>query len=881
MDRSSRRGGATPGDPARPGTPAVVALAVGALYLLWRATTLGRGSMLAVSIPLLAVEVWAYVELVLLWAQARSLPDPVEVRSGPGEPVDIAIVAAGADRDELQRTLIAVRSVRGRGRVVVIDDVDEPRRRSLARDASSTYLVDAGARDGPGAAAHRHTTTERYLWLTAGQVPMPDLLEATCVAFGRPEVAVCQVATSLLNADALIHLHRQHDDDLLVNRVLGPALSRWDAGPWLGPASIVRRASIDDVGGFGGCGSITDVTLRLQRAGWVTSFDPHRLVATTAPEAMATFVAHRRQRAAEAFAALVSTRGPLAPGGLRPGQRIAHLATAARFATSLRLLVTALLAVAVLLTGTFPVDAPLAVVVALWAVTVATGAVARRALARGAMGPGDWVRQGWRTLGADGAALLDTVLRRDPATIRATAAPGGPTAGGLRALASLPVLDATAVMLDAALLVRAATLFDGDLLPRFTTGERIVAVGAALGLLVPIVDVLQVVVLRKQRRDHYRVPAVLEADLDGTPVTTVDLTPSGAGVLLPFAVAAGATTTLTIAVPGQDGTLQRVMGRAVVRSVRPDGPGRWRAGLELVQLAEPAREVLIGFCATARQAEQAPPAGDRTGVGHDEAAAAGPAGADRGHRARRPAPLRILTGVAAAGGATTLLFGPGATVAVADSPELVETICVRAVEGGPAPGVAVERLVGDEVEPLGATDPGGCLLVGARSGTTGFALRHRGVRYETATGDYAGARIDLALVVTTARVTELDGGPAPGAAIRFHTDRWRDPHGPADEAVGPWWIETLPGSLGVEVTVGGDRFVRQVTAGDEVTVTLSRLRLGDGVSAAIDRGQGWEPVADGTTVVPGRLTALVDDGTVVRLEVPEGAEVRLPGEGGS
>ena len=871
MQRPNKRGSTSLDVSSRPGSAAVIGLLVGAVYLWWRSSTLGSGMALALSIPLLAIEIWAFVELVLLTVQTWRLPGPSHRGSiSAADPVDIAVVAAGLSADELERSLIACRAVRGRGSLIVIDDERRLRHRALAADHGASYRIDRRTIEAPGLAAHRNTTSARYLWLTAGQLPMPDLVEVAGPRFDRPEVAVCQLATSLLNRDDLAHLGRARDDDALVNEVIGPALSRWDAGPWLGSASIVRREAIDAIGGLDLEVPIERLTARLHRAGWATTFERRRLVATTVPEAIDRYLTRRRHQAASALSVVLSSDGPLVPGGsMTPTQRLAHLGAVVRFGTGPRLLASAMVLVAVLATGRFPADVAAPALAAAWATSALAAAAARRSLARGTRGWGDGLRQGWRTLGSEVGAMADVVrgrigpapLDREPTT--------APT--GLRALAHLPLLDAIVLAIDLALVVRAATLVDADLLPPFSTGQRVVVFGFALILLVPIVDVLQVVVLRQQRRSNYRIPAVLEATLDGTRATTVDITPEGAGILLPFEAELGSTGHLEISLPGPDGLIRRVVGRATVRSVRPEESDRWRVGLELLHLAPAARQALVSFCAQL-------PVDDDPDEAEELVTDPATAAADRRRRS-----IRRATVTAGAAGLATLVFGPAVASASTASPELVERVCVDDAAGRPLAGVVVEQDRGGTPTPVGTTDLGGCVLVEPDPSTIGFALDLQQSRYLLQPSDYLGTEARVARVAWLVRVVDVDAEPVGEVEVRFFGDRWR-PASPPDEPGDGHRFESWPPAgddQAIEVVAGGARHVSRWDGvgprATEPVIVLARVRLTPSSDPLwIDRGRGWEPVVDGMDLVPGPVAVRLDDGTILRLDVPESNELTLP-----
>ncbi len=871
MHRADKRGGAPIDAPSRPRTLAVLAVGVGACYLWWRTTTLGSGLQLALTLPVLALEIWAFAELFLLTLQAWRLPSAT-ARSQSGRPdgtVDLVIIAAGAEPDELERTLISCRAVRGRDRIVVVDDERRIRHRALATDAGASYRIDRRALSAPGLAAHRNTTAELYLWLMAGQLPTADLLEVASPRFVRRDLAVCQLAIRVLNREDLAHLGRDKDDDALVNDVVGPGLSRWGAGPWIGPASVVRRRAIEAVGGFDRHVPIDRLAARLHGGGWTTAFERRQLVAATAPESIDLYLAQRRRRAGAALSVLLSREGPLNPRhAMTAGQRLAHLAAAARHGTGLRLLALAIVAVAVLLSGAFPAEAPAVALLIAWAVSAAGAAAARRALARGTMGYGDWLRQGWRVLGAEVSALLDVMTGRVGTTV-VDVEPDRAT-GGWRALLHLPLVQIVVLTVDAALVVRAASLLDRDLLPAFTAAQRVVAVGFAIALLVPIVDMLQVIVVRQQQRASYRIQAELDATVDGSPARTVDITPEGAGVLLTAEPEVGSTASLEISLPGADGVVRRIVAGAVVRSVRPEGTELWRAGFELTQMAAPARQALLAFCTELESDD----------IEDDEAAALDPAAATELRRRRS---LRRVTLGAGIAGLATMVFGPTVASASTTTPHLVESVCVVTSDGDPVPEVGVSRVTGEIVEVLGATGLTGCLEVGAVDGTTGFTIDHRGLVHLLQPADYRTTEAVVALRRWAVRVYDVDATPRRDVEVRYFSDRWLATAPPVDGDEGHRFdappVDGL--ALSIDITLDQSRLVRPF--GADGVVVLSRVRLepevdesGQTVTTWLDRGQGWEPAADGMDLVPGRIVVRTDDGTIQRVEVPEGSELRLP-----
>ena len=164
-----------------------------------------------------------------------------------------------------------------------------------------------------------------------------------------------------------------------------------------------------------------------------------------------------------------------------------------------------LLATWLLVIALFTAAEPVSVSVPLWIATALVvhgfAAWARHTLAAGTMRWGDWIRQGWRTVGADLAGACNRPPREQAVS-----------AVGIRTLGRLRLATFTLVVIDVAVLARAATLIDPDLLPPFATFSRFAALAAAVVCIVALIDVMQVVVRRRQRRADPRIAVALVRD---------------------------------------------------------------------------------------------------------------------------------------------------------------------------------------------------------------------------------------------------------------------------------------------------------------------------------------------------------------------------------
>ncbi len=651
------------------------ACASGLTYLLIRLTTLGSGSLLVLSLPLLAAEYVAFAQFALFAFAAWNSPHPNDSRPVVDPPfsVDLVINAHLADLADLERTLVGARAMSLLGTVVVVDTNHRVDLQELAGSFGGQYITDPRLEVEPAAALFDASTSECYVWLDAGQVPLPDLIPAGFARLADPSVGVWQSAIGLVNSDSLVHLQRGRDEEALLRNVIAPGLDQLGAAPWSGPGSIVRREAIDSIGGFaaGGPSEVQRTLVLLHGHDWTSAYDQNPRVRAIAPDDLDDYLVARRRRATGTLGAFTSLHSPLIAAGLSPTQRFAHLVSASSFFSGIRQLVVVVVVIGALVVGRIPMEGPLAPILAPWIVSMALATLARRLLANGSMRVGDWTRQGWRTLGADVTGIV-RVLRHKAGT-QDTEHHG---ATGVRTLGRLRLLTGVVIALDLALLLRGATLLNNGLLPRFSIAERVLVISFGLFMLVPIIDVLQLIVSRKQRRKAFRLKVELHAVVGETRTKTVDLATSGIGVILPHAPAIGTPMEIVLELPDLAGAEQHIRVRGLVRSAVPDPSGRVRVGLEFVDLDRAARQALVEFCmiGAARNAAPRHVAEPRSLSIH------------RPHLHRVHA-VRALTAFATAASLVVMLVGPSA--ASASDQTITFGLQILQTDGSPIDGVAV------------------------------------------------------------------------------------------------------------------------------------------------------------------------------------------------
>lgn len=834
-------------------------LLAGLGYLAWRTTTIGRGWILALSVPVLWAEIWSWLQLLLLRFQVV----PTRRGSQAGSPIHAdaidVVIAVGSDSTpaDLERTLIGLAVTGWRRPTTVLTGELAPDPQAVVDHFHSTTglhieirHIDVGAiRSGIdtsiGSGLLSSITDigegEWLLWLEAGQVPMPQLFQAITQSTADVNLAVRQFAVGLLNPNSLFHLKRGGDEEALEREVIGPALASRGVAPWRGAASLVRRTALRESAGGGPSNRpLPELAIALYRHGWCTDYDPRPLIRDLAPDSLQPYLVARRDRS---VAALIGLGAAFTRRYVPWPARWAALAAGVSLTYGLRQLAMLSVLTAGLLVGRLPFVAELTTVVAGMIGFAAVNMVARRLLSGGIMSFGDWTRHGWRTLGADVAALASrpSLPPDRPAGTRSSARRD--------ALGQLRLLVAAFGIFEVAFAARAINTMYPTLLPTMSRLETTVLVVVALVVTYTMADMLGVLVLHRQRRRAPRIPLEADIAVAGRRGTTLDVTPIGVGAVLESAPSLGAIVPVRFSVPRADGTGHEVETTAWIRAATPHESGLVRVGMEFDDLSDRDRIALTEYCALgvhripvgpdagvdSRGSADGSGSGSGPGVGRvtSEAVESNPDDLSIGFSRRDLNLLRLLTAAATTTAVTALFLGPVAGAASAES-------------GG---------------QDLATIPPILTVTVPAIDSALPAELSEGG--------------------------SDLAGQPL---RLRLYTDGWSEPLATdgsgrfvRPDALAAWSDEAF-----VELVLGPDRHVVPLSFGSDLV--LSRLRLAPDIDSdrhtveMVGPGGRWRVARDGDIVIPGRYTIRLpsvapDYVLVERIEVGPGQLITIGVDG--
>ncbi|SFL88664.1 glycosyltransferase [Geodermatophilus ruber] len=583
--RRPRPGGELPAPESTARRALLHAVAVGAIactvvYLVWRiGWTMPSGDALWLGIPFLLLELHGFVALVLFVVTTWDVTPTRErlrtpPKAGPQPSVTVLIATYNEQLEVLLPTVTAVLAMDGDHETWILDDGDRPEVAEMALALGARYVtrpVHDHAKAGNLNHALRMVTTDLIAVFDADHVPEPDFLIRTVPYFADPQLALVQTPQDFYNQSSFEHHHpgsALHEESLFY-RVIQAGKHNAGAAFWCGTNAVLRVSALRSVGGVA-TETLTEdfhTTMRLHAAGWRTAYHNEVLASGLAAGTPDAFYAQRRRWGRGAMQVL-RVDNPLTTPGLTLAQRLSYAYSLSAWFDSWRTLGLALLPVAVLATGLFPVSTDP------WAFLFFAGsAFVLQQAAITLLGRG-FAR-------ADFSLLFDVL--RLPSNLAATLSlllPGTGTfavtakgrTGEDRARARVPwVLWALALVLVSA--VGYAGLSLAGLTPTrypatVTAAVPLLWLAVTAGFVGTAIARIRSSRFGTERRDGHRFPLTVPATLDGLPGGMVDVSLGGAQVRLPrHALAVGTETLLAMWVPDRR---EPIIFEVVVRSVQGD-----------------------------------------------------------------------------------------------------------------------------------------------------------------------------------------------------------------------------------------------------------------------------------------------------------------------
>lgn len=267
--------------------------------------------------------------------QRKPLPLPGETEHWPH--VDVLIPTLNEPLEVVRFTTLAAAAMDWppeRLHVWVLDDGNRETIAEFCREADIGYLArvsQAGAKAGNLNAALQQTSSTLVLVLDADHVPVRSFLQLTAGLFHADErLAVVQTPQHLFTPGPYRHNLGEpgwlREEDELFHRVVQDGNDLWNAARFSGSGAVLRRAALEDVGGFAEKTPGQDVytSVRLHRKGWRTAFLNLPQAAGRAPSQFRDYV-QQRERCAVGALQVLRAEGSVLGRALTVAQRICYL----------------------------------------------------------------------------------------------------------------------------------------------------------------------------------------------------------------------------------------------------------------------------------------------------------------------------------------------------------------------------------------------------------------------------------------------------------------------------------------------------------------------------------------------------------------------------
>jgi cellulose synthase (UDP-forming) len=342
-----------------------VFLLVAAWYLTWRLSSLNSKALLF-SWVMYAAEAWGMVttllHLFMTWRLSvrQASPPPANLS------VDVFIPTINEPVDIVRRTLLASIQMDYPHKTWLLDDGNRMEMAALAKELHCHYLArgsNADAKAGNLNYALSHSQAQFIAIFDADHAPKATFLTKTLGFFSDPKVAFVQTPQDFYNLDSFQHRWNRRNrrvwtEQSLFFRVIQRGKDYWNAAFFCGSCALIRRSSLDAIGGFA-TGTVTEdlhTSIRLHKKGFRSVYYAESLAFGLAPATVSPFI-RQRVRWGQGAMQVWRQEGILFCRGLTTAQKVNYAASMMTYFDGWQKSIFYLAPVVVMLTGTMPINA--------------------------------------------------------------------------------------------------------------------------------------------------------------------------------------------------------------------------------------------------------------------------------------------------------------------------------------------------------------------------------------------------------------------------------------------------------------------------------------------------------------------------------------------
>jgi len=342
-----------------------VYLAVCVWYLTYRLTTFNPDAMVF-SLLVYGAELFGFtttlLHLFMVWRLTeREAPEPRE-----GQTVDVFITTINEPISMIRRTALCALAMDYPHKVWILDDGRRAEMKQLAGELGCGYISrenNEHAKAGNLNNALKMTSGDFIAIFDADHAPKRNFITRTLGYFEDPKVAFVQTPQDFYNLDSYQHRANKNrsyvwTEQSLFFRVIQRGKDFWNSAFFCGSCALVRRSSLQHIGGFATATVTEDLhtSLRLHKAGYKSVYHSESLAFGIAPAQIEPFI-KQRIRWGQGAMQVWRKEGLFYGKGLSMAQRFNYFASMLTYFDGWQKFIFYIAPVIVLTTGTLPIIA--------------------------------------------------------------------------------------------------------------------------------------------------------------------------------------------------------------------------------------------------------------------------------------------------------------------------------------------------------------------------------------------------------------------------------------------------------------------------------------------------------------------------------------------
>ncbi len=343
----------------------IVTLGLAVYYLAYRVLYTLNPDQMLFSLLFYAAEVHGFTALILFLFDVWQPVHPLSPAPEPNLRVDVYVPTYNEDTGLLRRTVLGAKSIRYPHQTYVLDDGNRPEVRAMAEELGVEYIAREEhhhAKAGNINHALRLTKGEFVAIFDADHVPQPNFLDRTLGFFKDPRMAFVQTPQFFYNLSAFEEFSNMETDEhweqqSMFFHYLQPGKQRWNSAFFCGTCALIRRQSLDEVGGIATETITEDIhtSLLIHARGWKSTYLDEHLATGLAPTDVISYF-KQRLRWAMGNLRVLFINNPLTTRGLTPAQRLSYFSSMFCWTIGFQKIVYYLTPPLMLLTPLMPID---------------------------------------------------------------------------------------------------------------------------------------------------------------------------------------------------------------------------------------------------------------------------------------------------------------------------------------------------------------------------------------------------------------------------------------------------------------------------------------------------------------------------------------------